>query len=114
MAELIETPLTVIHLLACMFLILVVLVQPGRSGGMGALGGASAQQVFGGRGAGNFLTKTTWITATVFFTTSVSLAFLSSSADDSLAARAEQAQVKKSAEGQAKSETPAKQSGKPE
>jgi len=92
--ELIETPLTVIHLIACVFLILVVLIQPGRSGGMGALGGAGAQQVFGGRGAGNFLTKTTWVTATVFFATSVSLAFLSSSTDDSLAERAEQAQVK--------------------
>ncbi|HEX9619047.1 MAG TPA: preprotein translocase subunit SecG [Polyangiaceae bacterium] len=94
MTELIETPLTVIHLIACVFLILVVLIQPGRSGGMGALGGAGAQQVFGGRGAGNFLTKTTWVTATVFFATSVSLAFLSSSTDDSLAERAEQAQVK--------------------
>jgi preprotein translocase subunit SecG len=60
---------------------------------MGALGGASAQQVFGGRGAGNFLTKTTWVTASIFFVTSITLAFLSSSTDDSLAERAKQAQV---------------------
>jgi preprotein translocase subunit SecG len=84
MAEVIHTPLTVIHIVACCFLLLIVLIQPGKSGGLGALSGAGAQQVFGGRGAGNFLTKTTWATAGIFFATSMTLAYLSSSADDSL------------------------------
>jgi preprotein translocase subunit SecG len=84
MAEIIHTPLTVLHVIACTFLILVILIQPGKSGGMGVFGAAGAQQVFGGRGAGNFLTKTTWATASVFFATSVTLAYLSSSTDDSL------------------------------
>jgi preprotein translocase subunit SecG len=84
MAEIIHTPLTVMHVIACMFLILVILIQPGKSGGMGIFGSAGAQQVFGGRGAGNFLTKTTWATATVFFITSISLAYLSSSSDEAL------------------------------
>jgi preprotein translocase subunit SecG len=84
MAEIIHTPLTVMHVIACMFLILVILIQPGKSGGMGIFGSAGAQQVFGGRGAGNFLTKTTWATATVFFLTSISLAYLSSSSDEAL------------------------------
>ena len=84
MAEIIHTPLTVIHILACTFLMLVVLIQPGKSGGLGALSGAGAQQVFGGRGAGNFLTKTTWATAAIFFFTSISLAYLSSSTDESM------------------------------
>ena len=84
MAEIIHTPLTVIHVLACTFLMLVVLIQPGKGGGLGALSGAGAQQVFGGRGAGNFLTKTTWATATLFFTTSITLAYLSSSSDETL------------------------------
>jgi preprotein translocase subunit SecG len=84
MAEIIHTPLTVIHVIACLFLMLVVLIQPGKSGGLGALSGAGAQQVFGGRGAGNFLTKTTWATAGVFLATSMTLAYLSSSSDDSL------------------------------
>ncbi len=88
MAELIETPLTVVHVISCAFLILVVLLQPGKSGGLGAFSGAAAQQVFGGRGAGNFLTKTTWIIASVFLMTSLSLAYLSSTSDDSLAALA--------------------------
>jgi preprotein translocase subunit SecG len=95
MAEIIHTPLTVIHVLACTFLMLVVLIQPGKSGGLGALSGAGAQQVFGGRGAGNFLTKTTWATAGIFFATSMTLAYLSSSADESLQRKSKAAQEKK-------------------
>ena len=91
MVEVIHTPLVVVHVIACMFLVLVVLVQPGKSGGLGAFTGAGAQQVFGGRGAGNFLTKTTWATATIFFATSMTLAYLSSSADDSLQQRSKAA-----------------------
>lgn len=88
MLELIETPLTVLHVFACLFLVLVVLLQPGKSGGMGAFTGAAATQVFGGRGAGNLLTRTTWATATVFFLTSLTLAYLSSSTGDTLEERA--------------------------
>jgi preprotein translocase subunit SecG len=95
MAEIIHTPLTVIHILACTFLMLVVLIQPGKSGGLGALSGAGAQQVFGGRGAGNFLTKTTWATAGIFFATSMTLAYLSSSADESLQRKSRLALEKK-------------------
>jgi preprotein translocase subunit SecG len=84
MAEIIHTPLTVVHVVACLFLILVILIQPGKSGGGGIFGSAGAQQVFGGRGAGNFLTKTTWATATLFFLTSITLAYLSSSSDEAL------------------------------
>lgn len=88
MLELIETPLTVLHVFACLFLVLVVLLQPGKSGGMGAFTGAAATQVFGGRGAGNLLTRTTWATATIFFVTSLTLAYLSSSTGDTLEERA--------------------------
>jgi preprotein translocase subunit SecG len=90
MAEIIHTPLTVMHVVACVFLILVILIQPGKSGGMGVFGTAGAQQVFGGRGAGNFITKTTWATAALFFATSVTLAYLSSSSDEALLKRSEQ------------------------
>jgi preprotein translocase subunit SecG len=85
MLDLLHTPLTVLHVFVCLMLMLVVLIQPGKSGGLGAaLGGAGAQQIFGGRGAGNFLTRTTWIAASVFFLTSVTLAYLSTSTGDSL------------------------------
>lgn len=89
MQELIQTPLTGLHVMSCLFLILVVLIQPGKSGGMGALSGAAATQVFGGRGAGNLLTRTTWICASLFFFTSLTLAYFSSSTSDSLERKAE-------------------------
>ncbi len=80
-----ETPVTVIHLFCCFFLGLIILIQPGRSGGLGAaFGGAGGQQVFGGRGAGDLLSKVTWVTATIFFLTSMVLAYMSSSATDTL------------------------------
>lgn len=79
-----QTFLNIIHIFVCFFLILVVLLQQGRGGGMGsAFGGASAQ-VFGGRGAGNFLTRLTAICAAVFMATSMSLAYLSSAGDRQL------------------------------
>jgi len=57
-----------------------------RESDSGAFGGAS-QQVFGGRGAGNFMTRVTWGCAMVFILTSVSLAYIASSGDRSLKAR---------------------------
>jgi preprotein translocase subunit SecG len=108
MTELLETPVTVVHVLACMFLMIVVLLQPGKSGGLGAFTGAAATQVFGGRGAGNILTKTTWVTATVFFLTSVSLAYMSSSSDESLQNRSKSGA---SAPAPAKPASPAKPAG---
>ncbi|AKT37506.1 preprotein translocase subunit SecG [Chondromyces crocatus] len=79
-----QTFLHIVHVFVCLFLILVVLLQQGKGGGMGsAFGGASAQ-VFGGRGAGNFLTRLTAICAAVFMATSMSLAYLSSAGDREL------------------------------
>jgi preprotein translocase subunit SecG len=80
--------LPVVHVLVCAFLMLVVLLQQGKGGGMGAaLGGGATAQVFGGRGAGNILTRATAICAGIFMITSVSLAYVSSSGDRELKAR---------------------------
>ena len=81
------TLLDIVHISVCMFLMLVVLLQQGKGGGMGAAFGGSAQQVFGGRGAGNILTRATAICAGLFMLTSVSLAYVSSSGDRDLKAR---------------------------
>lgn len=77
------TVLNVIHVVVCLFLILVVLLQQGKGGGLAGLAGGGAQ-VFGGRGAGNFMTRLTAICAAVFMLTSVSLAYLSSVGDSEL------------------------------
>ncbi len=70
--------LMVIHLLVCFGLIAVVLVQSGKGGGLagGAFGG-SAQTVFGGRGANDFITRATMILGGLFFVTSLVLAMMS-------------------------------------
>ena len=67
---------TIIHIAICAFLVLVILLQQGRGGGMGAAFGGASQQVFGGAGAGNFLTKLTEIAAFSFMFTSLLLAGL--------------------------------------
>jgi preprotein translocase subunit SecG len=67
---------TILHVLVCGFLILVILLQQGRGGGLGAAFGGASQQVFGGAGAGNFLTKLTEIAAFTFMFTSLLLAGL--------------------------------------
>ncbi|MBW2541790.1 MAG: preprotein translocase subunit SecG [Deltaproteobacteria bacterium] len=69
--------LTVLHVIVCLFLIAVVLLQRGKGAEMGAVfGGGASSTVFGSRGAGNFLTLLTKICATVFMLTSLSLSYL--------------------------------------
>jgi len=82
-----STFLAIVHVFVCMFLILVLLLQQGRGGGLGSAFGGASQQVFGGRGAGNFMPRLTWGCAVVFILTSVSLAYIASSGDRSLRAR---------------------------
>jgi len=91
----ITTLLDIVHIAVCAFLMLVVLLQQGKGGGMGAaFGGGATQQVFGGRGAGNILTRATAICAGIFMLTSVSLAWVSSSGDRELKARVIETQRK--------------------
>ncbi len=74
------TLVTVLHVLACVVLILVILLQAGKGGGMGATFGGSSQTVFGGRGAQTFLGKVTTACAAVFMVTSLTLAYHASHA----------------------------------
>src|SRR5262245_57273735 len=69
--------LLVLHLLVCLCLVAVILVQSGKGGGLagGAFGGAT-QTVFGGRGATDFITRATVVLGVLFFVTSLSLALL--------------------------------------
>ena len=79
------TFLSVVYVFVCLFLILVVLLQSGKGGGLGsAFGGGASQQIFGGAGAGNLLTRLTAISAFTFMALSVWLAFLSTSGEQAL------------------------------
>ena len=62
-----------IHVLSCLFLIVVVLLQTGKGADMGAVFGGGSQTLFGSGGAGNFLTKLTTATAITFMLTSLIL-----------------------------------------
>jgi preprotein translocase subunit SecG len=64
-----------IHVLACLFLIVVVLLQTGKGADMGAVFGGGSQTLFGSSGAGNFLTKLTTATAIAFMLTSLFLTY---------------------------------------
>jgi preprotein translocase subunit SecG len=67
----------VLHILVCVFLIAVVLLQRGKGAQVGAVfGGGGGATMFGGRGAGNFLTKLTTGAAIVFMATSLTLAYM--------------------------------------
>ena len=63
----------VIHVFACLFLIVVVLLQTGKGADMGAVFGGGSQTLFGSGGAGNLLTKLTTGTAVAFMVTSLIL-----------------------------------------
>jgi preprotein translocase subunit SecG len=88
------TLLTILHIGVCAFLMLVVLLQQGKGGGMGAAFGGTTQQVFGGRGAGNILTRATAVCAALFMLTSIGLAYKASEGDRDLKAKVVEEQRK--------------------
>jgi preprotein translocase subunit SecG len=72
------TLLTIIHVSACITLILIVLLQAGKGANMGAAFGGSSQTVFGSSGAGTFLGKMTAAVAIIFMLTSITLTYTAS------------------------------------
>ena len=68
--------LVFLHIVVCIALIMIVLLQKGKGASMGAAFGGSSQTVFGSAGATPFLHKVTVAAAIIFMVTSLSLAFL--------------------------------------
>lgn len=69
--------LIVIHVVVCIALIMIVLLQTGKGADMGAaFGGGSSQTLFGSSGASTFLTKATTAAAVIFMLTSLILAYI--------------------------------------
>ena len=67
----------IVHILVCLVLIMVVLLQSGKAADLaGAFGGMGSQTAFGARGAATVLTKATTICAVVFMLTSLGLAIM--------------------------------------
>jgi preprotein translocase subunit SecG len=75
--------LVILHVIICVFLIGVVLLQQGKSADLaGAFGGQGSQTAFGPRGAANLLTRLTTWSAVLFMLTSIGLTILMSRTSD--------------------------------
>src|SRR4051794_41906757 len=71
--------LTIVHVVICVFLVIVVLLQSGKAADLaGAFGGMGSQAAFGPRGAATLLSKATTISAILFLGTSLSLSVVGS------------------------------------
>ncbi|MFN3544332.1 MAG: preprotein translocase subunit SecG [Thiobacillus sp.] len=71
-----ETLVWVVHILIAIGVIALVLLQHGKGADMGAaFGSGSAGSLFGATGSANFLSRSTAILATLFFLTSLVLAY---------------------------------------
>ena len=75
----IETAVVIMHLLVALALVGLILIQQGKGAETGASFGAGASgTVFGSQGSATFLSRLTGVLATVFFLTSLGLAFYAS------------------------------------
>ncbi len=65
-----------IHIIACVVLVILVLLQSGKEG-MGVIFGGGSTSLFGSSGAGGLLTKLTGAAAGIFFLTSLTFTYMS-------------------------------------
>ena len=77
--------LSIVHILACIFIVLFILLQDPKGGVLGVLGGGGgSKSLFGSGGASQFLiTITKWL-AVIFVITSIALSYLSANKDSDL------------------------------
>ena len=76
--ELLIPIIKIIHVIVSVFLIIVILLQPGQSGDLGSVfGGGTSESVFGSAGAVPFLAKVTRLLAVVFLLSSLTLGYIS-------------------------------------
>ena len=104
----------VLHVIVCIALIMIVLLQTGKGADMGAaFGGGSSQTLFGSTGASTFLSKATTVAAVIFMLTSLTLAYMSggqtskSLMDDAPAPVEQPAATPETSTGNADTEAPA-------
>jgi preprotein translocase subunit SecG len=78
-----DTLLTIVHVLVCLFLVGIVLLQHGKGADIGATFGGSSQSLFGTEGPLPLLNKITTAAAIIFMLTSVTLAYISTQTSSS-------------------------------
>lgn len=73
----INSLLLVFHVITAILIVVLILLQKGKGADMGSAFGAGASgTIFGSKGSANFLSRTTAVLATIFFITSLTLAYL--------------------------------------
>ncbi|MFH1406593.1 MAG: preprotein translocase subunit SecG [Candidatus Omnitrophota bacterium] len=77
----------IVHIIACLVLIAVILLQAGKGGGLSEMFGGGATQNIFGTSATTFLTRATTACAIIFIITSLTLAVLSGKRERSLMER---------------------------
>ena len=77
--------LTAVHVLVCLFLLVVVLMQQGKGGGLqAAFGGSGSDAAFGARSSATVLTRATTVLGALFMVGSMTLAILGQRGESSL------------------------------
>ena len=79
-----STLVTVVHVVTCVFVVLLVMIQSGKGAEISASFGGSSQTVFGSSGGANFFQKMTYVLAGVFMLTSLTLTVLSGQSKKSI------------------------------
>ena len=74
--------ITILHVIMCLILIAMVLLQTGKGADMGAAFGGGSNTLFGAAGPASFLNRLTTVAAVAFMFTSFTLAIMSSRAVD--------------------------------
>jgi preprotein translocase subunit SecG len=104
------TLLTIFHVIVCIFLILVVLLQQGKGADWaGAFGGGGSQTTFGARGTGTLLERATTGAAVIFMITSLALTILVSQPGGSSVIREGAKQRQQQQQQQPAQQTPGQQ-----
>ena len=89
------TLITIVHVMVCLALILIVLLQSGKGSDIGAAFGGSSQTLFGSRGAATFLNKVTTGAAIVFMLTCLGLTMVTTKGGSSVIRQTAPADQKK-------------------
>ena len=80
-----DTLILLVHIVVCIMLVGLILIQHGKGADAGAAalggGGGASSSVFGSQGSGSFLSSTSAVLATIFFITSLTLAYFSGNAE---------------------------------
>ena len=74
----------VLHVFLCLFLMLLVLVQKDKMGGLAGLGGMTSQSAFSTAGAATFIQKLTRVVAVIFFIVVFALGLITAKQDQAV------------------------------